>query len=164
MGSVSFFASRHRLNLLGLLALLVGVFGDHDHHVYRHRPPLSSTQSRALGNSTPRGMSDLAVSRTKNSRVARPCGRGPDGGPLHPRAVSRLSPEAPVPVVDVHHEEFMPGGAGNVAANIAALGVKPHSGVIGGGRCRWGASPVHSAGSGGGRFGGRGGPKPPHHP
>ncbi|MBL8022704.1 MAG: D-glycero-beta-D-manno-heptose-7-phosphate kinase [Elusimicrobia bacterium] len=40
-------------------------------------------------------------------------------------AVSRLSPEAPVPVVDVHHEEFMPGGAGNVAANIAALGGHP---------------------------------------
>jgi rfaE bifunctional protein kinase chain/domain len=40
-------------------------------------------------------------------------------------AVSRLSPEAPVPVVDVHHEEFMPGGAGNVAANIAALGGRP---------------------------------------
>jgi rfaE bifunctional protein kinase chain/domain len=40
-------------------------------------------------------------------------------------AVTRLSPEAPVPVVDVHHEEFMPGGAGNVAANIAALGGRP---------------------------------------
>lgn len=40
-------------------------------------------------------------------------------------AVSRLSPEAPVPVVDVQHEEFMPGGAGNVAANIAALGGRP---------------------------------------
>ncbi len=39
--------------------------------------------------------------------------------------VSRLSPEAPVPVVDVQHEEFMPGGAGNVAANIAALGGRP---------------------------------------
>ncbi|MBK8575614.1 MAG: D-glycero-beta-D-manno-heptose-7-phosphate kinase [Elusimicrobia bacterium] len=40
-------------------------------------------------------------------------------------AVSRLSPEAPVPVVDVQHEEFMPGGAGNVAANMAALGGRP---------------------------------------
>jgi D-beta-D-heptose 7-phosphate kinase/D-beta-D-heptose 1-phosphate adenosyltransferase len=40
-------------------------------------------------------------------------------------AVSRLSPEAPVPVVDVQQEEFMPGGAGNVAANIAALGGRP---------------------------------------
>lgn len=40
-------------------------------------------------------------------------------------AVSRLSPEAPVPVVDVQQEDFMPGGAGNVAANIAALGGHP---------------------------------------
>jgi D-beta-D-heptose 7-phosphate kinase/D-beta-D-heptose 1-phosphate adenosyltransferase len=39
--------------------------------------------------------------------------------------VHRLSPEAPVPVVDVRHEEFMAGGAGNVAANIAALGGRP---------------------------------------
>lgn len=39
--------------------------------------------------------------------------------------VHRLSPEAPVPVVDVHHEDFMPGGAGNVACNIAALGGRP---------------------------------------
>jgi D-beta-D-heptose 7-phosphate kinase/D-beta-D-heptose 1-phosphate adenosyltransferase len=39
--------------------------------------------------------------------------------------VSRLSPEAPVPVVDVRKENFMPGGAGNVASNIAALGGKP---------------------------------------
>lgn len=38
--------------------------------------------------------------------------------------VDRLSPEAPVPVVDVREERFMPGGAGNVAANVAALGGK----------------------------------------
>jgi D-glycero-beta-D-manno-heptose-7-phosphate kinase len=37
-------------------------------------------------------------------------------------AVHRLSPEAPVPVVDVQEERSMPGGAGNVASNIAALG------------------------------------------
>lgn len=36
--------------------------------------------------------------------------------------VSRISPEAPVPVVEVSRESFMPGGAANVAANIAALG------------------------------------------
>ncbi len=36
--------------------------------------------------------------------------------------VSRISPEAPVPVVDVEFEQASPGGAGNVAANIAALG------------------------------------------
>ncbi len=39
--------------------------------------------------------------------------------------VDRLSPEAPVPVVDVKEEDFMPGGAGNVAANIARLGGRP---------------------------------------
>ena len=35
---------------------------------------------------------------------------------------TRVSPEAPVPVVKVGHEEGRPGGAGNVALNIAALG------------------------------------------
>ncbi|MBU0499775.1 MAG: bifunctional D-glycero-beta-D-manno-heptose-7-phosphate kinase/D-glycero-beta-D-manno-heptose 1-phosphate adenylyltransferase HldE [Gammaproteobacteria bacterium] len=35
---------------------------------------------------------------------------------------SRISPEAPVPVVRVEQEEFRPGGAGNVALNITALG------------------------------------------
>lgn len=35
--------------------------------------------------------------------------------------VSRINPEAPVPVVDVTEETFSPGGAANVAANIAAL-------------------------------------------
>ena len=36
--------------------------------------------------------------------------------------VERVSPEAPVPVVLVKKESFMPGGAGNTAANISALG------------------------------------------
>jgi D-beta-D-heptose 7-phosphate kinase/D-beta-D-heptose 1-phosphate adenosyltransferase len=36
--------------------------------------------------------------------------------------VSRISPEAPVPVVWVDSENFMPGGASNVAHNIRALG------------------------------------------
>jgi D-beta-D-heptose 7-phosphate kinase/D-beta-D-heptose 1-phosphate adenosyltransferase len=35
---------------------------------------------------------------------------------------SRISPEAPVPVVRVEHVSERPGGAGNVALNIAALG------------------------------------------
>ncbi len=35
---------------------------------------------------------------------------------------SRISPEAPVPVVDVAHEDERPGGAANVSLNIAALG------------------------------------------
>ncbi len=36
--------------------------------------------------------------------------------------VDRISPEAPVPVVWVKRESFMPGGAANVARNITALG------------------------------------------
>ena len=36
--------------------------------------------------------------------------------------VSRISPEAPVPVVWVKRESFMPGGASNVANNIKSLG------------------------------------------
>lgn len=38
-------------------------------------------------------------------------------------SVSRISPEAPVPVVEFRRESFMPGGAANVARNLAALGV-----------------------------------------
>lgn len=37
-------------------------------------------------------------------------------------ATQRISPEAPVPVVQVQGNEERPGGAGNVAANIASLG------------------------------------------
>jgi D-beta-D-heptose 7-phosphate kinase/D-beta-D-heptose 1-phosphate adenosyltransferase len=36
--------------------------------------------------------------------------------------VSRISPEAPVPVVEVQSESFFPGGAANVARNLRALG------------------------------------------
>jgi D-glycero-beta-D-manno-heptose-7-phosphate kinase len=36
--------------------------------------------------------------------------------------VNRISPEAPVPVVQVRREENRPGGAANVARNIASLG------------------------------------------
>ncbi|MBK1735921.1 bifunctional heptose 7-phosphate kinase/heptose 1-phosphate adenyltransferase [Halorhodospira abdelmalekii] len=36
----------------------------------------------------------------------------------------RISPEAPVPVVHVEESEARPGGAGNVALNIAALGAQ----------------------------------------
>ncbi|MBK9020979.1 MAG: D-glycero-beta-D-manno-heptose-7-phosphate kinase [Sulfuritalea sp.] len=38
--------------------------------------------------------------------------------------VSRISPEAPVPVVKVDRVEERPGGAGNVARNCAALGAR----------------------------------------
>lgn len=46
--------------------------------------------------------------------------------------VSRISPEAPVPVVWVKDESFMPGGASNVANNINSLGGKAYLvGVVG---------------------------------
>jgi D-beta-D-heptose 7-phosphate kinase/D-beta-D-heptose 1-phosphate adenosyltransferase len=38
-------------------------------------------------------------------------------------SVARISPEAPVPVVDFEDENFMPGGAANVARNLTALQV-----------------------------------------
>lgn len=38
--------------------------------------------------------------------------------------VGRISPEAPVPVVDFDRESFMPGGAANVARNLVSLGVR----------------------------------------
>ena len=38
--------------------------------------------------------------------------------------VDRISPEAPVPVVKIDRVEERPGGAGNVARNVAALGAK----------------------------------------
>src|SRR5437879_4924202 len=45
---------------------------------------------------------------------------------------SRLSPEAAVPVVDFVEQSECLGGAGNVAANIAALGARVEAfGVIG---------------------------------
>jgi D-glycero-beta-D-manno-heptose-7-phosphate kinase len=39
-------------------------------------------------------------------------------------SVARISPEAPVPVVDFQRESFMPGGAANVARNLTALGAR----------------------------------------
>jgi D-beta-D-heptose 7-phosphate kinase/D-beta-D-heptose 1-phosphate adenosyltransferase len=46
--------------------------------------------------------------------------------------VSRISPEAPVPVADVVRITHMPGGCGNVAANVAALDGSPFLvGIIG---------------------------------
>lgn len=40
-------------------------------------------------------------------------------------AVSRISPEAPVPVVEINDEQLRLGGAANVANNIRALGNEP---------------------------------------
>ena len=46
--------------------------------------------------------------------------------------VERISPEAPVPIVIVEDERGVPGGAANVAANVLALGGRPHLvGVVG---------------------------------
>lgn len=47
--------------------------------------------------------------------------------------VRRISPEAPVPVVEVERQTLTLGGAGNVAANLVALGARPVPfGVVGG--------------------------------
>ncbi len=46
--------------------------------------------------------------------------------------VSRISPEAPVPVVEVNRRTWIPGGAANTAANIGGLGGKAIlAGVVG---------------------------------
>lgn len=39
-------------------------------------------------------------------------------------SIDRISPEAPIPVLRVEREKHMLGGAGNVVANLAALGAK----------------------------------------
>jgi rfaE bifunctional protein kinase chain/domain len=39
--------------------------------------------------------------------------------------VRRISPEAPVPIVDVNSRTHVPGGAANVASNVASLGGDP---------------------------------------
>src|SRR5881628_613220 len=43
--------------------------------------------------------------------------------------VGRISPEAPVPVVEVSGESFYPGGAANVARNLREF--TAHVGVVG---------------------------------
>lgn len=43
--------------------------------------------------------------------------------------VSRISPEAPIPVLDVRREDHKIGGAGNVAANVVSMGGR--AGVLG---------------------------------
>jgi len=46
--------------------------------------------------------------------------------------VNRISPEAPVPVVLLQSQQDRAGGASNVAANLALLGVKTHmTGIVG---------------------------------
>ena len=46
--------------------------------------------------------------------------------------VKRISQEAPVPIVNITSEEFRPGGAANVAMNIANLGPKVNLYGVGG--------------------------------
>src|SRR3981189_293839 len=67
--------------------------------------------------------------------------------------VTRISPEAPVPVVDIRRESIHLGGAANVLANLIPLGAKACViGVIGkdaaGERLRGGASETGSTQSG----------------
>jgi D-beta-D-heptose 7-phosphate kinase/D-beta-D-heptose 1-phosphate adenosyltransferase len=46
--------------------------------------------------------------------------------------VKRISPEAPIPVVEVVNENFSLGGAANVASNLNALGVEVEiCGIVG---------------------------------
>ncbi len=40
--------------------------------------------------------------------------------------VSRISPEAPIPVLNIQDKKYMLGGVGNVIANINGLTAKPH--------------------------------------
>ena len=44
--------------------------------------------------------------------------------------VTRISPEAPVPIVHLQNEESRLGGAANVALNLVALGAKVHIGSV----------------------------------
>lgn len=44
--------------------------------------------------------------------------------------VRRISPEAPVPVVDVQRQTHVPGGAGNAASGVAALGARAELGSV----------------------------------
>lgn len=51
--------------------------------------------------------------------------------------VTRISPEAPIPIVEVDYENHVPGGAANTAHNIAALGGKVFlHGVVGKDYCQ----------------------------
>ena len=71
-------------------------------------PPLSPTRARTICASFP-AASVLVVGDAMVDRFI--VGR-----------VTRISPEAPVPVVAFDHETFRIGGAANVAHNVAALG------------------------------------------
>ena len=40
-------------------------------------------------------------------------------------SVGRISPEAPVPIVDIQERTYRAGGAANVAINLQSLGAQP---------------------------------------
>ena len=44
--------------------------------------------------------------------------------------VRRISPEAPVPIVEAKRRTYAPGGAGNVAANVVSVGGTAHLGGL----------------------------------
>lgn len=46
--------------------------------------------------------------------------------------VRRISPEAPVPIVEAKRRSYAPGGAGNVAANVVSLGGSAYLGGLAG--------------------------------
>lgn len=64
--------------------------------------------------------------------------------------VSRISPEAPVPVVEVRSDSLQLGGAGNVARNLESLGGAPLlAGIVGGdSEGRWIKSQAAASGRG----------------
>jgi rfaE bifunctional protein kinase chain/domain len=41
-------------------------------------------------------------------------------------SVDRISPEAPIPIIERQTTHMVPGGAGNAAANVTALGATCH--------------------------------------
>src|SRR2546423_2024839 len=63
--------------------------------------------------------------------------------------VTRISPEAPVPVVDIRRESVHLGGAANVLANLRSLGARAAVvGVVGGDRAgERGRAELHEAGA-----------------
>jgi rfaE bifunctional protein kinase chain/domain len=91
----------------------------------------SARQARKKSTSIPGLPPDMNIDNRKLTRIAKALrGRriGVAGDFMLDRYVwgsaTRLSPEAPVPVVDFANESQVLGGAGNVARNLAALGAK----------------------------------------
>src|ERR1700688_909291 len=99
------------------------------HHRTRMTPRLPAAMNSQIENSVPR--LKRLLPRFRKLRI------GVLGDLMLDRYVwgnaNRLSPEAAVPVVDYVSEQDCPGGAGNVAANVAALGAQVEIfGVVGG--------------------------------